>query len=194
MRNFDFLKSEPAFKTLYSYCYLAEEFQYADPDKSALNSRKALEYLVKAIYLLNKYDTGENPSLFELVDDRQFKDFLGADSYDLLKRLHYIRKAGNNAAHMGNVSRSESFFSLLNLHAFAGAVLKKLGLIKEVPNFDKTLIPHSPTPVYVLEPKEVKPDPSVVENLPKIEKLTEPVKVAGDISEKETRKLLLTSC
>jgi len=36
MRNFDFLKNEHAFHTLYSYCSAAEEFQYSDPEKSAI--------------------------------------------------------------------------------------------------------------------------------------------------------------
>ena len=56
MRNFDFLKEQDAFKTFYDYCHTAEEYQYADPDRSALAGRRALEYLVKAIYLLNKYE------------------------------------------------------------------------------------------------------------------------------------------
>jgi len=192
MRNFDFLKNEHAFHTLYSYCSAAEEFQYSDPEKSALNSRKALEYLVRCIYLLNKYETSEKASLFELVDDEQFKKFLGFDSYDLLKRLHYIRKAGNNAAHIGKISRSEAFFSLVNLHAFTSAVLKKLGLIKgEIPPFDKNLIPKTPETPLLSIVSDAVPTEEVVSGLTPTPQLTEPIPAPADISEAETRKLFI---
>ena len=42
MKNFDFLKSVPEFETLYRYCDAVENYQLADPERSAVASRKAL--------------------------------------------------------------------------------------------------------------------------------------------------------
>jgi len=138
-RNFDFLKNLPDFADLYTYCNEAEINQRSDPEKSALNARRAMEYTVKAIYLLQGWDISERENLFGLVDAEDFRSFI--DDNKLMMALHYIRKAGNNAAHLGNVSPKESFFSLLNLHTFVSAVLVKLGIFTDVPDFDKNLIP-----------------------------------------------------
>ena len=85
--------------------------QWYDPEKSALSARRALEYTTKAIYLLKGFHIPERASLFELVDAREFKEFINDEI--LMKNLHYIRKAGNRAAHLGSVTRSESFYCCL---------------------------------------------------------------------------------
>ena len=43
MRNFDYLKNNEYLTFLYNYCNEAEVNQISDPDKSALNARRALE-------------------------------------------------------------------------------------------------------------------------------------------------------
>ena len=145
-RNFDFLKDSPDFADLYRYCNQAEEFQKNDPEISALQARRAMEYTVKAIYMLKGWEIGERTSLFELVDAEEFSSFI--DDSKLMMALHYIRKAGNNAAHMGSISSGESFFTILNLHTFVSAVLVKLGVVANVPLFDRALLdgnkPSSP--------------------------------------------------
>ena len=152
MRNFDFLKNEPDFKTLYGYCSTAEEWQLADPVKSASNCRKALECLVKEVYQINGFDYNVRASLLELLDDQRFKDFLGADSFELLRCLHYIRKIGNNAAHTDKVSKKESFFALLNLHTIVGSLLLNVGAIESVGKFNRALIPAVPESLFVVVP------------------------------------------
>lgn len=137
-RNFDFLSTLPDFNALYAYCHAAEVNQKSAPNVSALHARRALEYSVKAIYLMQKWPIPPRESLFGLVDAEDFCRFIG-DS-QLMMALHYIRKAGSNAAHSGHVSAKESFFALLNLHTFVGAVLVKLGVIPEAPLFDKALL------------------------------------------------------
>ena len=61
--------------------------------------------------------------------------------------VHYVRKVGNNAAHLVDVSKREAFFALLNIYNVVGAVLLKLRVVDEVKPFDKTLIPN-----YVQKP------------------------------------------
>lgn len=51
MKNFDFVEDNQDFATLCQFCIAAEQNQLSDRNKSALSSRQALEYLVKAICL-----------------------------------------------------------------------------------------------------------------------------------------------
>ena len=49
MMNFDYLKDIPELSTLYRYCDAAERNQYDDPEVSALNARRALEWTARTI-------------------------------------------------------------------------------------------------------------------------------------------------
>ena len=101
MRNFDYLKDIDTLRSLYDYCNAAEINQVCDPEQSAINSRRALEWITRAIYKIEGKVIKERSSLFELVDGQPFKDFVGNDN--LLKAVHYIRKVGNASAHTGKV-------------------------------------------------------------------------------------------
>lgn len=160
MKNFDFLKENQDFATLYLFCSDAELNQLSDPNKSALSSRLALEYLVKSIYLIKQIEVSEKASLFELVNGEDFKAFVGDDK--LMMALHYIRKAGNNAAHVANVTKKESFFCLLNLHTFVGAVLSKLEVIDSYPPFDRELLNPKPE-VHIAPPAKAEPTADLIE-------------------------------
>lgn len=46
MRNFDYIKDLHSLNGLYRFCNVAEITQVSDPDQSAINSRKALEWMV----------------------------------------------------------------------------------------------------------------------------------------------------
>ena len=50
MLNFDYLKEIPELAPLHLLCNICEQRQYSEPDSAAINARKALEWLVKAIY------------------------------------------------------------------------------------------------------------------------------------------------
>ena len=99
MRNFDYLKDIPELGDLYGYCNTAELTQQSAPDTSALNARRALEWMVRAIYAMKEIEVGPRTSLFELIDGEPFRAFVGDDR--LMMAVHYIRKVGNCAAHMG---------------------------------------------------------------------------------------------
>ena len=144
MRNFDILKGIDGLGTIYKYCASAEEYQKSNPAISAINARLALETMVKAIYRLKGWQMGERDSLFALTTDERFTAFI--DSEDMMRRIHYVRKTGNNAAHgsADGVGRKESFFAVLNLYYFIGSVLLAWKVIDSLPNFDKHLLPQSP--------------------------------------------------
>ncbi len=145
MKNFDLLKDIDGLQTVHLYCALAEDFQIVNPMISAQNARLALETMVKTIYRLKGWAIGERASLLTLTTDEKFTAFI--DSRDLMRRIHYVRKVGNNAAHAAEITVGprESFFSLLNLYYFVGSVLLVWHVIPSLPDFDKRLIPRSLT-------------------------------------------------
>lgn len=189
MFNFDYLKDIASLNNLYHFCNVAEITQVSDPDQSALNSRRALEWTVRAVYALKGVEVGERTSLFELVDSELFKEFVS--DYKLMMAVHYIRKVGNAAAHTGNVSKRESFFSLLNIYNFVGAVLVKLGAIESFPPFNQELIPSKP-PIYIAPKESTEPSKEFVKSMDatkvKATLVTPPI---SDLSEADTRKLYI---
>lgn len=146
MKNFDIIKDIDGLRTIYRYCATAEDFQVANPMVSATQARLALETMVKTVYRLKGWQIGERASLLSLTTDERFTAFI--DSEDLMKRIHYVRKIGNNAAHAsdGFVGRRESFFAVLNLYYIIGSILLAWQVIDTLPDFDKELIPQSPQP------------------------------------------------
>jgi type I restriction enzyme R subunit len=188
MRNFDYLKDKTDFADLYAYCNTAEVCQRSDPAKSAINSRCALEYIVKAIYLIKQWDIPEHNNLFGLVSDEDFKLFIGDDH--LMQCLHFVRRIGNISAHTQNVTPKQSFFSLIDVYRFIGDVLMKLGVVDSYPPFDKGLIPYI-TPIHK-EPSTATV-PMLKHTQPYVGRLDTRLVVhpLTGISEAETRKLFI---
>lgn len=188
MQNFDILSNHKAFTRLHQYCITAEITQKSNPNESALNSRRALENIVDVIYYLKDFEIADHASLYDKVTKREFVDYIGDE--DLLRRLHYIRKAGNRAAHVGDVKGGMSFFAVLNLYDFVCSVLVKIGLIDDYPPFDRELIPNH-APVHVAPPEPEPIDPVTVEpyqgtlNTPLV------VKKSPGLTEQETRELFI---
>ena len=136
--NFDYLKNLHNLNDLYLFCKDSESFVLSRPDFSAVQSRKALEYLVKLVYQLRNDTVPQRSSLFELVSSEDFTNFINDAS--MLNALHYIRKVGNIAVHNEDVSQKEAMLSLKQLHIFTGELLVKLDLMKSYPLFDEALL------------------------------------------------------
>ena len=191
MRNFDYLQ-ELGLTDLYKFCSTAEELQVSNPELSAVSARKALEYIVRALYLMKNVEIPERASLFELVDGEVFREFIGDER--VMMSVHYVRKVGNNAAHNTPVTKRESFFCLLNIYNVVAAILLKLRVISSITPFDKTLIPNKPqAPIFTPKTVEVSPQSTIVEAASKeaVEDKTPVQEIALDISEAETRKLYI---
>lgn len=117
MTNFDFLKSEPKFAAFSDVAISAEKILNIDVAASVLNCRRAMEFAVKWMYSVDKdlempYDT----TLVALMSTEEFRDVVGSD---LLFRMTYIRKRGNDAAHSGNkISLEQAKLCVENLYIF----------------------------------------------------------------------------
>ena len=191
MRNFDYLQ-ELGLTDLHNFCSAAEELQVSKPDLSAISARKALEYVVRSLYVMKNIEIPERASLFELVDGEAFREFIGDDR--VMMAVHYVRKVGNNGAHGIKVTKRESFFCLLNIYNVVAAILHKLTLIKEVVPFDDSLIPNKPqSPPLTPTTVTVTPQSAIVEAVSKeaVEDKTPVEEVPTTISEAETRRLYI---
>ena len=190
MRNFDYIW-DLGLTELYRFCSIAEEQQVTNPDISAINARRALEYIVRALYQMKNIDIPERTSLFELVDGEPFKEFIGDDR--VMMAVHYVRKVGNNGAHASAVSKKESFFCLLNIYNVVASILIKLRVVDSVKPFDKTLIPTAPAAPVIIPLTNDDTASKIVEVADKVAVESKaPVEVLPmDISEAETRRLYI---
>jgi len=100
MKNFDYLQDIEALKDLYGFCSAAEDTQQTNYDVCALNGRRALEWIVKAIYTLKGIELDKRTNLLEMMSSEPFTQFIGDDD-KLMMAAHYVRKIGNKAAHDG---------------------------------------------------------------------------------------------
>jgi len=191
MKNFDYLQDIEALKDLYGFCSAAEDTQQTNYDMCALNGRRALEWIVKAIYTLKGIELDKRTNLLEMMSSEPFTQFIGDDD-KLMMAAHYVRKIGNKAAHDGGVKGGEAYFTLLNIYNVVGGILIKLGVITSLAPFRKDLIPKSPTLTIV--PTNTVPIATVqfIESVPK-ETIEAPQDITDkiDYSEEETRKLFI---
>lgn len=133
--NFSYLEAFPKFRKLYEYCVEAEEFVATKPNISATSARKAMEFIVKFIYLAEIPCADAHLTVFEMVSDPLFKDYINDNT--ILSSIHYVRKMGNAAAHDGNLNAEEGMKVLEELHFLVGEFCVLLGLIKDYPQFTK---------------------------------------------------------
>ncbi|WP_241160006.1 hypothetical protein [Parabacteroides sp. ZJ-118] len=113
MRNFDIIKEIDGLGRIHRYCATAEEFQAVNPMISTQQARLALETMVKTVYRLKGWQTGERASLLSLTTDERFTAFINSE--DLMKRIHYVRKIGNNGAvfQLERKARKNGYFAVI---------------------------------------------------------------------------------
>lgn len=139
MTNFDFLKSDPQFATFSDVAISAEKILNIDAAASVLNCRRAMEFAVKWMYSVDKdlempYDT----TLITLMSSEDFRDVVGNDIY---RRMDFIRKVGNIAAHGGKkISMEQAKLCIENLYYFLDYVAYCYGKDYKEGQFDVSLL------------------------------------------------------
>ena len=190
MKNFDYLQDIDALRDLYRFCSAAEETQKTDYDTCAINCRKALEWLVKAIYTLKHIEVSDRDSLYELMTGDPFVQFIDDDR--LMMAAHYVRKVGNKAAHTGNVKGGEAYFCLLNTYNLVGGVLLKLKVLNTLAPFNKDLIPDKAQQPVIAPVDVPAPATAFVENVAAdAVNHPAPIDLGMDYSEAQTRKFFI---
>ena len=200
MTNFDYLTSEKQFDTFAPVAVAAEKILPIDASTAVLNCRRAMEFAVKWIYsvddgLVMPWDE----RLTVLINNSSFQDFV--DEPDLINRMNFIRKAGNNAAHHPTeISEDMAALCLEDLFYFLDFVACCYSENYEEREFDKSLLCEEPLAEQV--PKEfpdVDVEALIAENKSLKEELTARreeqqqnfVPKPLDITEFKTRKIYI---
>lgn len=121
MSNFNFLLSTPDFAPFSEVAISAEKLLHIDIDSCVINCRRAMEFAVKFMYSVDRdLVMPYQDSLVSLMNDERFRDIIGPDIW---KRMDFIRKVGNNAAHGGKkVTKEQAELCLENLYVFLDEV------------------------------------------------------------------------
>ena len=143
MTNFDIFLSEPKFAAFAEVAVSAERIFQIDPAACVLNCRRAMEFAVKWMYSVD----GElvlpwDDKLVSLMITDEFRDVVDDN---LLRRMEFIRKLGNTAAHAGKkISQEQAALCLENLYIFLDFVAYCYGDNYEERAFDAGLLatPH----------------------------------------------------
>ena len=139
MTNFDFLKATPDFDAFADVAISAEKILHIDVDSCVLNCRRAMEFAVKWMYSVDRdLVMPYQDNLVSLMNDEKFRDIIGNDIW---RRMEFIRKLGNNAAHGGKkVTQEQAELCLENLFVFLDCIAYLYAPEYTEQQFDKSLL------------------------------------------------------
>lgn len=117
MTNFDFFKKEPQFDSFADVAISAEKILHIDIEASVINCRRAMEFAIKWMYSVDgSLVMPYQDTLVSLMSTEEFRDIVDPD---LWRRLDFIRRVGNNAAHNGKkITLDQAKLCLENLYIF----------------------------------------------------------------------------
>ena len=200
MTNFDTFLSTPQFSSFASVAVSAERILHIDPSACVLNCRRAMEFAVKWMYSVDKaLVMPYQDTLVSLMNTEDFRDIVGTDIW---RRMDFIRRTGNTAAHTGRkITEEQAALCLENLYVFLDFVAYCYGENYTEGHFDRALLTHSSEApaAPAKETPEVDLAALMAENAALKEELT--ARRAGqqqtyvpkplDLSEYKTRKLYI---
>lgn len=201
MSNFSPYLSIPSFAAFAPIAESAEKILSIDPAACVLNCRRAMEAAVKWMYAVDgSLVMPWDDKLVTLINTEEFR---GIVDEQLIFRLDFIRRMGNNAAHGGKViNREQAVLCLQNLFVFFDFLAYCYGENYTEHTFNPALLAEQsaqPTPPAVDEDAARKLDALIKENAALKEKLTQRreeqhqtyVPKPLEISEYKTRKLYI---
>lgn len=139
MTNFDIFFAIPQFDPFASVAVSAERILHIDPSACVLNCRRAMEFAVKWMYSVDKaLVMPYQDTLVSLMNTEDFRDIVGTD---LWRRMDFIRRTGNNAAHSGKkITEEQAALCLENLYVFLDFVAYCYGENYTEGHFDRSLL------------------------------------------------------
>ncbi len=137
--NFTFLTSTPDFASFSSVAESAERLLHIDRDACVLNCRRAMEFAVKWMYTVDRELVMPHPdNLITMMNGDTFRGIVGEDIY---RRMDFIRKLGNHAAHGGKpITEEQAVLCLENLFWFMDCVAYFYAPEYTEPKFDRSLL------------------------------------------------------
>ena len=201
MSNFSPYLSIPSFAAFAPIAESAEKILSIDPAACVLNCRRAMEAAVKWMYAVDgSLVMPWDDKLVTLINTEEFR---GIVDDQLIFRLDFIRRMGNNAAHGDKViTREQAVLCLQNLFVFFDFLAYCYGENYTEHTFNPALLAEQsaqPTPPAVDEDAARKLDALIKENAALKEQLTQRreeqhqtyVPKPLEISEYKTRKLYI---
>lgn len=200
MTNFDLFTKEQDFTLFAEPAVAAERIYQIDPAACVLNCRRAMEFAVKWMYSVDKgLVMPYQDSLVSLMNAEDFRDIVGTDIW---RRMDFIRRIGNTAAHTGKkITEEQAALCLENLYAFLDFVAYCYAEHYTEGYFDRSLLtqPAEPPAAPVQEVPEVDLAALMAENAALKEQLTARraeqqqtyVPKPLDLSEYKTRKIYI---
>lgn len=198
MTNFDYLKTESKFNTFSDVAIAAEKILYIDPTSCVINCRRAMEFAIKWMYSVDASLTMPyQDNLISLMSTEEFRDIIDED---LMKRMDFIRKMGNNAAHSSKkITEDQAILCLENLQSFLDFICYCYADEYEEHTFDKSLLVKDKTEQVKKNFPDIDIEKLIAENSALKKKLTfrreEQAKTYVpkplDLSEYKTRKIYI---
>ena len=199
MTNFDFLKKDRQFDGFADIAISAEKLLHIDIDSCVLNCRRAMEFAVKWMYSVDKsLSMPYQDTLVALMNDSDFRDIIGTDIW---RRMDFIRKMGNNAAHeTRKIKPEQAELCLENLYVFLDFVAYCYAEDYEEGKFEKSLLNLTPEEALAFVPdNKIDLEKLIEENQSLKEQLTARreeqqqtyVPKPLDLSEYQTRKIYI---
>lgn len=198
MTNFDYLKTESKFNTFSDVAIAAEKILYIDPTSCVINCRRAMEFAIKWMYSVDASLTMPyQDNLISLMSTEEFRDIIDED---LMKRMDFIRKMGNNAAHSSKkITEDQAILCLENLQSFLDFICYCYADEYEEHTFDKSLLVKDKTEQVKKDFPDIDIEKLIAENSALKKKLTfrreEQAKTYVlkplDLSEYKTRKIYI---
>lgn len=200
MTNFDFLLSTPKFGTFGPVAVSAEKILHIDASACVLNCRRAMEFAVKWMYSVDKaLNLPYQDTLVSLMNTEDFRDIVGTDIW---RRMDFIRRTGNNAAHTGKkITEEQAELCLENLYIFLDFVACCYADTYTAREFDRSLLqqPAEPAAAPTAELPDIDFAALLAENAALKQELTARraeqqqtyVPKPLDLSEYKTRKLYI---
>ncbi|MCM1156733.1 MAG: DEAD/DEAH box helicase family protein [Roseburia sp.] len=203
MTNFDHLKSEPQFDIFTDVAISAEKIIHIDPEACIINCRRSMEFAIKWMYSVDKSLTlPYRDNLVSLMHTEEFKDIVDDN---LWRRLDFIRRMGNNAAHTGKRATFEqAALCLQDLYIFLDFIAYCYTEYYEQREFDARLLTEKADKPQAALPEEfadIDLKALIAENKALKEELTgrrrnqapEYTVKPLDLSEYKTRKIYIDS-
>lgn len=196
MTNFDFLTKDKQFDTFSGVAVAAEKILHIDTEASIINCRRAMEFAVKWMYSVDScLVMPYQDTLVSLMNSEEFRDIVGTDIW---RRMDFIRRMGNNAAHSGKkVTLEQATLCLENLYVFLDFVAYCYGEEYTEGSFNNELLKEQSADVVPVDVPEIDLDALVAENEALKKELTARreeqqqtyVPKPLDLSEYKTRKI-----
>ena len=200
MTNFDFLTKDKQFDTFSDVAVAAEKILHIDMEASVFNCRRAMEFAVKWMYSVDScLVMPYQDTLVSLMNSEEFRDIVGKDIW---RRMDFIRRMGNNAAHSGKkITLEQASLCLENLYVFLDFVAYCYGKDYSEGSFNYELLKEKLIDVSPVDIPDINLDELIAENKVLREKLTARreeqqqtyVPKPLDLSEYKTRKIYIDS-